>query len=397
MKVLIVNEDKLEKISKHYYAVDSWIRFPKQLASHCEQVTLLSGISVHKEGTSPPPETWCVEPGNLRIEHHDYYDSFSQYYRLLPKRFLSWRRKAARLIENHDIVVLRVPSPIISLITRCASRKNKPLILIISGNLQTSSDRVRSSRGIKRWLYSALLKFLVFQEERCAKHAAIVYAYGDEIARRFESINDDVRLMRTLHLSLDDFVYRDDTCQSDEIRLLRVCRLSPIKGIEPLMEAIVLLAGKGLPVRLEIVGSELLPGYQRQLEQFAEDLGIRDRVLFAGWLPFDKMHEVYMRNDIQVVSSIAEAVPRCIVEGCAHGLPLVTTTAGGCADSLVNEVNALLVSSIDPQAIAEAIERVIIDGNLRRRLIAEGYAMARAFTFENAGLRFLNALRAIIP
>ena len=47
----------------------------------------------------------------------------------------------------------------------------------------------------------------------------------------------------------------------------------------------------------------------------------------------------------------------------------------------------------DSQAIADAVERLIDDGELRRRLINAGYERARESTFEYAGVKFLNSLR----
>ncbi len=112
-------------------------------------------------------------------------------------------------------------------------------------------------------------------------------------------------------------------------------------------------------------------------------------------MPFDRIWEVYVRSDIQVISSIAEGTPRCIAEGAARGLPLISTTAGGCADALIHKVNAFLVPPRDAQSIAEVVEQLIRDKRVRQQLIKGGYDMARRFAFEKAGKRFLNDLKTI--
>ena len=120
-----------------------------------------------------------------------------------------------------------------------------------------------------------------------------------------------------------------------------------------------------------------------------------NQVCFAGWVPYDRTENFYIQNDIQVISSINEGLPRSIVEGASRGLPLVSTNAGGCADFLTHEKNALLVSSGNPSELASAIERVINEKKLRRKLIKEGYELAHSATFEVMGKQFLDDIREV--
>ena len=235
----------------------------------------------------------------------------------------------------------------------------------------------------------------LLQENWCVKQANLIYTYSNEIALRYRKDNDQVKLMQDPLLQSKDIIHRDDTCQDDEIRLLRVCWLLPSKGLEYLFEAIALLLEKGLRVRLEIVGKERSPGYQTELEQLVERLGIADKVDFTGWVPFDQMEEVYLRNDINIISSLGEGTPRIIAEGFARGLPLVSTTVGGCADTLTDNENAILVPPRDGKAIAEAVEKIILNGDLRRKIIVKGYQYARAATFETLGMQFLTEIQGI--
>jgi glycosyltransferase involved in cell wall biosynthesis len=108
------------------------------------------------------------------------------------------------------------------------------------------------------------------------------------------------------------------------------------------------------------------------------------------------MKEVYSRNDIQVISSLAEGTPRVIVEGFACGLPLVCTNVGGNTQSLQHGENAMIVPSQDSMAIAEAVEIIVKDRALRRKLISNGYATARKFSFEKLGLEIVNDLQNVI-
>jgi len=398
MKLLVVSESPLEKIGSTYYAVDTWIRFICNLSDHFDQVTLFAPVKVLEmaEGIGPPKDAWPIVLGNLQIYHHDYYNSYLTYYKCWPKHVFKWRRTLSTLINSHDVVLLRLPSPMVSMIARIANKKTRPLAVLVAGDLRGASDRIRYAKGLKRWLYIALANLLVKQEEWGVRRASLVCAYSEELAHRHRSTAGKIIKFRTPHLTERDFIHRDDTCQTKTIKLLSVCWLNPNKGLEFLLDAVALLFKKGYDIQLEIVGKERIPGYQAQLESKAQAMGISDCVTFRGWVIFDQMSEVYFRNDIQVISSLSEGTPRCIVEGAARGVPLVCTKAGGSADILTHEQNALLVPPGDAQAISDAIERLIVDGDLRRKVIHEGYESAREVTFERLGLQAVKEIHSLL-
>lgn len=393
MKLLVISESPLDRVGGEYYGVDPWIRLPQQFAQHAD-VTLWAPLRDARTG--PHPDSWRVDLGMLRVEPNDPYHSFAGYYRLWPRRVLAWRRRALDLIAEHDAVVLRVPSPMVSLITSRARRARKRLIFIVVGDLLGQSDRIRASRGLRRAMYSGLSRLLAWQERRCGRHAAMVYVYNRELAERHRADGRPVRRLRDPILRLADIVHRNDTCSSGEVRILRVCWLLPSKGLEYLLESVAILRARGRPVRLEIVGKERVPGYGEELAARVQRLGITEVVTFSGWVPFDRMPAVYLRNDLHVISSLAEGTPRCIDEGAAHGLPLVCTSVGGCAELLQHERTALLVPAADPAAMAAAIERVIDDGELRRGMMARGYDLARSGTFDVVGQELLETLQALV-
>ncbi|HBH00763.1 MAG: hypothetical protein A2X36_02385 [Elusimicrobia bacterium GWA2_69_24] len=389
-----MSESLLEHVDGHYYAVDTWVRLPRLLAAQGAQVTLWA--PVRNGRVVPTGESWRVDLGDMRVEHHDPYARYGAYYRLWPRRVLAWRRRAARLIAAHDVVLVRLPSPMMSLVTALVNRAAKPLVLVVAGDSLAQSDRIRASRGLARLAYRWAVRWLVGQERRCARRASLVYAYSRELEERHHGSGVPVLRMRTPHLRLGDLVEREDTCGGDEVRLLRVCWLLPSKGIEPLLDAVALLRARGRRVRLEIVGKAREPGYLDTLRARARALALEGVVTFIGWVPFDRMREVYLRSDVQVISSYAEGTPRCIVEGAAHGVPLVSTAAGGCAEALEQERTALLVPVGDAPALAAAVERVVDDGDLRRSLIAEGYRLARGATFETIGVKLLDDLERLM-
>ena len=398
MKVLFINIDGLIQHGNDYYTVDPWILFPIRLANQCDQITLLSAVNIPKESNpSKPPQGWRLDiNSNLRIEHFDFYNSFVSFYKLLPKRYFAWKKQMEDLIRQNDVVIIRFPSPAVALVTRCIKRLRKPLVCIVRGNIHLASDRLVQNKGVKKLFYQGLIRLIMLQEKKCSQISKLVYVYSKELLDRFQKNNEKVKLMLTAHVSMSDFFDRDDTCQNEEVKLLRICRLVPIKDLECLFDALVILIASKIRIKLEIVGEAEKPPYLTQLKERVNQLGVSDHVQFSGWMPYDQTREAYIRNDIQVISSINEGTPRSIVEGASRGLPLVSTTAGGCADVLTHEKNALLVPTGDPKLLASAIKRVITDESLRKKLIKGGYEFARSSSFEVLGKQFLDDIQKLV-
>jgi glycosyltransferase involved in cell wall biosynthesis len=107
---------------------------------------------------------------------------------------------------------------------------------------------------------------------------------------------------------------------------------------------------------------------------------------------------MYADYDVFVLPTLpGEGVPRVLLESMSAGLPIVTTRVSGIPSLVTHEANGLLVETaavtgpshdrVSPEAIAAAIARIIRDGTLRRTLIANGYATARAYTLEAQAAR----------
>jgi glycosyltransferase involved in cell wall biosynthesis len=395
MKILLITLSMIEKVGGEYYTHESWFNFPIKLAQGKDPITLLAPVRV---GDGPaathPKDQWKLDFSRIRIEHFDPCSSYVSYYKKWPFRALAWSRQTQSLIREHDVVVLRCSSPNIFTVTRFAKKYGKKLVLIYPGNIETSSTRVLINSGIKRLMAQGLIQLITLQDKYCSQFAKLIYIQSEEVLSRFGKENPKVKFMQTPHISLSDFPLREDTCQADEIRLLRVGWLSPVKGLEYLFQAVQKLVIKGLPVRLLVLGKEPSPnGYGSRLKEIVAELGIGGQVEFKGWVPFDQVKRFYQSSDIQIISSLSEGVPRCLIEGAASGLPLVSTPAGGCKKLLTHERNALIVPMKNSQAIADAVEKFITDGVMRRRLIQGGFEVARKSSFEHLGMKFLNDIR----
>ena len=131
-------------------------------------------------------------------------------------------------------------------------------------------------------------------------------------------------------------------------------RLSQQKGQEYLVRALPAILAAKPEARLLLVGEgELRP----QLEALAAELGLGDRVVFAGHREdAAACHQVL---DIYVLPSLWEACPYVLLEAMAARTPVVASAVGGCQDIVEDRVSGLLVPPARPHAIASAVLSIL--------------------------------------
>lgn len=121
----------------------------------------------------------------------------------------------------------------------------------------------------------------------------------------------------------------------------------------------------------------------------ARELGIADRVIFAGAISDDEKIALYQIADCYVAPSLYEGFGLTPLEAMACGTPVVAADAS-CTPEVVGDA-ALLVAPQDVEGFANAITRVLTDDDLARRMREHGALRARQFSWE----RTATATRAV--
>jgi len=170
-------------------------------------------------------------------------------------------------------------------------------------------------------------------------------------------------------------------CGVGETQLLVgiMARLVPIKGVEDFLEAVVLLVQKDIANTMVfvVIGDGPL---RMELECKAKELGLTQRCLFLGRI--DDPRVFYADVDIVVMSSWNEGTPIGLLEAMAASKAIVATNVGGVPDMVLHEESALLVPPKNPEALAEAIARLVGDANMRVRFGKEARARVQLFSIE---------------
>ncbi|ADL19087.1 glycosyl transferase group 1 [Acidilobus saccharovorans 345-15] len=150
-----------------------------------------------------------------------------------------------------------------------------------------------------------------------------------------------------------------------------VGRLHRLKGVDVLIRAMTVVKRESPELKAVVVG----PGDQGPYLALAERLGVRDRVLFTGYVDEEAKVgaiDASLALALPSVSDYAEAFSLAITEAWARGKPVIASAVGEVPYRVKNMVNGLLVPPRDPRALAEAILLLARDPSLGGKLGAEG-------------------------
>ena len=150
----------------------------------------------------------------------------------------------------------------------------------------------------------------------------------------------------------------------DRQGFVTVARLVPQKGIDVLIRALTQTAGAARNWTLTLVGD----GPEREaLEQQVQQAGLQERVQFLGFR--SDPQTFLLQAGVFVLPSRFEGMPNALLEAMAAGLAVVVTDASpGPLEVVEDGVSGLVVPSDDPFALAEALDRLGADPELRERL-----------------------------
>ena len=151
--------------------------------------------------------------------------------------------------------------------------------------------------------------------------------------------------------------------ENGEIVVGIAARLTPVKNIPTLLEAFGLACRENPRLRLKIAGTG---EEESSLRQQTQQLGLQDKVEFAGWLT--DMRAFYAGVDINVLPSFSEGLPYSLLEGAYEGCPAIASAVGGVPELIDHNETGLLFEPHDVAALARHMLRLAADPQLRRDL-----------------------------
>lgn len=209
------------------------------------------------------------------------------------------------------------------------------------------------------------------------------FALGSKNTHTIFQNHDDSRTLRNIvgmpsdsvsiipGSGVDPDVFQADTEPQDSTTVTMVSRLILEKGVMEYAQAAREVRQAKPEVRFLLVGgtdTESTSGIDQSLVQ----RWVSDRIL-DWWGERSDMVNVYNQSSIVVLPSYyGEGIPKVLIEAASCGRPVVTTDHPGCREAVIHGETGILVPPKDPAALAEAIQTLVADPELRARMGAAG-------------------------
>jgi asparagine synthase (glutamine-hydrolysing) len=166
--------------------------------------------------------------------------------------------------------------------------------------------------------------------------------------------------------------------------ILFVARLAAsekYKGLETLIDAIVVLVRKGIPATLHVIGDG---DDRRRLEQFAENAGLSTQAFFHGRLSDAQLQAAYASAKVFAMPSAKEGFGIVFLEAMRHGVACVGGAHGGTPEVLTDGKEGFLVRFGEVGELAHRLETLATDAATRARLAAAGRSrFEKDYSFHN--------------
>ena len=242
-----------------------------------------------------------------------------------------------------------------------AKKKKIPLVISDQGGLTTHPD-LNSGGVLKKLLYklqTPMIRFIINNSTRIS----VANEYEKEIftkmhyASKIEVIRNGINLTM-MKTKTNDFKKKYGLSLPF---VLFIGRFSKIKGIDILLRAIKILKDKpGLKkISFVIMGVDF--GFQNQMIQMINDLGIEERIHLITNPSRDDVIAAYDESEFLVLPSRWELSPLTPLEGFAFKKPVISTNVHGIPFTITNRQNGILVKNEDFHELAEAIMELIND------------------------------------
>ncbi|MEF3692512.1 MAG: glycosyltransferase family 4 protein [Candidatus Moraniibacteriota bacterium] len=191
----------------------------------------------------------------------------------------------------------------------------------------------------------------------------------------------------------EDF-YPDEVLRPKEKFIITVgaTRITARKGINYLIEALSVLVPKYPNIFLHIMGD----GNEKEnLEAMSKKMNLRNNIVFLGRIPREKTGPYYREASLFVLPSLNEGMSNAMLEALASGLPILTTETGGTAELVKEGENGYTVKMKDAEDLAEKIEIIFKDNDLRKRMGMTSRELAERMSWKNVSREYFELYQRI--
>jgi glycosyltransferase involved in cell wall biosynthesis len=331
-----------------------------------------------------------VNGENITIHRLPYYLGPVEY--VLKKISLS--NEISKIIKKGNAYILRLPGNIGNLAGHFLTQRNIPYGVEIVGD----PSEVFSKNGIKHPLKSLFrIKLVSNLKKYVLESSANLYVTSKTLQSKYPSkpgifnvgVSDVKILPNELVSQTKEFNYNDG------LKIISIGSLDQMyKGPDVLIKAVSELNKRGVNVLLNWVGKGK---YLSDMIKLAEELGIQEKVNFLGHISEKTTINSHLdSNNLFVLASRTEGLPRVIIEAFSRGLPVFATNVGGIPELLEKDQ---MFDNENVEQLVELVENLIKDPILYNKLSERNLAKAylfQDFILEEKREQFFNEIIRVI-
>jgi glycosyltransferase involved in cell wall biosynthesis len=207
---------------------------------------------------------------------------------------------------------------------------------------------------------------------RLLRSAALVTVPSRYLAAQMSAYRRDLMLVRN---AIETAAYRFSERTAPRPRLVWVRAFHAVYNPMLAVDVLVRLRARHADATLHMLGPDK-DGSRDLVERHARELGVADRLTIQGQVPKQEIPDHLGEADLFINTTDVDNAPISVLEAMAAGLCVVSTSVGGIPYLLEHERTALLVPPRDPDAMTAAIERVLAERELARKLSREAHQFA---------------------
>jgi len=288
-------------------------------------------------------------------------------------KMLSLYRNFKRLIKQTQPDIILVP------ISQTTMGFYKDAQFISIGAKYTKVVVQLRGSNFKNWLAAANNSTNSFVQQTLQKCAGVI-VLGNNLKHLFEDFFEEQQIF----VVPNGGNYELQSRKSEELTVLYLANFLPSKSFDDVLKALVILKERGITnFKLNAAGAWGNEVFKQKCLAIIEENQLDNVILFPPQTGDAKM-QLFADADVFVFCpKMPEGHPWVIVEAMANGLPVVATDQGAIIESVVNDENGFIVPTERPVVIADRLEELVGDAELRTQFSQQSKTFYKAnFTEE---------------
>jgi glycosyltransferase involved in cell wall biosynthesis len=229
---------------------------------------------------------------------------------------------------------------------------------------------------IKQGFRAVIVRFVVkilYSLAFGGKNSAVIVQNQDD-KEVVESISHiSTFLIRGSGVDLNYYTYKEEN--NHHIRVTMACRFLKDKGVLEYVEAAKILKSKNIDATFELYGD--IDAHNPASLKSTEIEAIKQEGFVEIYDFNSDIAAVFSNSNIIVLPSYREGLPKVLIEAAACGRAVVTTDVAGCKDAIEEDLTGLLCIAKDIHSLANQIEKLILDNDLRNTMGKAGRELAQ--------------------